>query len=756
MAGWAATSAVLERRSLFEKQAQSLSFEFLDDKLLVGNQCTMEHLIHPTELENLKGAIFDTRWLEFDHDETKEYPLVAFEDYPLQRGWSRNQVKSLRLGSYKDTNPTDALAMIQSWLFFGLLESIFQQRFHSSQFLTTTGSRGHRSLNSAYFRLFYQRWLLEFPDLAEEVKRSLAVSVSRSLTISHEWALFLVVKLGPRTLEYQTPPLSTALSATVLNAGLIIDLFNKVTPRDLDSAQFKLSLPVDIGHQIYERMGQRKWCPSDTRALIQKHGLSVAVYASLLESLDDSSVIHDKCDRKNCLAYNVDISTYQPKHQNIDCTCKMISPPVQDIYDCLQNGNFPLIDGSNFLKEGSEPTLLVTPHELDTEFVAFSHVWSDGLGSVTERGLPHCQLRFLSKVAQLASGSTLFWIDSLCIPMDPTTRTCAIHQMSSTYSNASVTVVLDAVIRKCSIKRPLEEIVVRILSSTWMRRIWTLQEGLLAKNLIFFLEDYLLRRDELLSNIFQNGISGAITATGVIELVAFSLKSYVAKPANLAHLLHLLSYRTSSRLDDETIAISPLLHIDVKRLTPYSGERRAVEFWKCLKTIPAEIIFLNGDRITTWGYRWAPRRLVWAGGAFGSHQGTVTEKGLIARLMILHPDNQLEFIAKKRYHLVDTVAKKSFILFDYPDDSDQPQSPVVLEACDAIAIRQQPTGELMQGKAILLVRDPHADDGENIKGYQMIKQCVIIADEFAETITWDDLPQDLIIVRSKLEEIRIS
>src|SRR4051794_7890959 len=207
----------------------------------------MEHLIHPNELENLKGSVFYTRWLGFDHDETKEYPLVAFEEYPLQRGWSREQVKNLRLGDYIDTNPTDALAMIQSWLFFGLIESIFQQRFPSSRFLvdvTTTGLRHHRILNSAYFRLFYQRWLLEFPILSEEAKSSLAISVCRSLTIAHEWTVFFIVKLGPRTPEYQTLPLSTTLSATVLTAGLIIDLFNKVTPRDLENAQFKLSLPV--------------------------------------------------------------------------------------------------------------------------------------------------------------------------------------------------------------------------------------------------------------------------------------------------------------------------------------------------------------------------------------------------------------------------------------------------------------------------------------------------------------------------------
>jgi hypothetical protein len=118
------------------------------------------------------------------------------------------------------------------------------------------------------------------------------------------------------------------------------------------------------------------------------------------------------------------------------------------------------------LNEEPEDTLVVKPFESGTEFVAFSHVWSDGLGSVTERGLPRCQVVGLSKIAKAISGSTLFWIDALCVPKDPATRTAVITKMASTYNSASVTLVLDAGIRKCSFTRPLEEIIIRVLSST--------------------------------------------------------------------------------------------------------------------------------------------------------------------------------------------------------------------------------------------------------------------------------------------------
>jgi hypothetical protein len=95
----------------------------------------MEHLIDPTELGKVQDSIPKTPWLDFDHDTIKEYAIVPFEEYPLQRGWTKEQLHHLRLGGFKDTDPASALAMLQSWLFLGLLESAFLEPFSSNSFI---------------------------------------------------------------------------------------------------------------------------------------------------------------------------------------------------------------------------------------------------------------------------------------------------------------------------------------------------------------------------------------------------------------------------------------------------------------------------------------------------------------------------------------------------------------------------------------------------------------------------------------------
>jgi hypothetical protein len=723
----------------------------------------MEHLLETSELEKIQASIPKTSWLGFDHDETQEYSIVPFEEYPLQRGWTAEQLHILRLGGFKNTNPTSALAMLQSWLFFGLLESLFQEHFPSRSFIfetkgeTCTGER--RVLNTKYLRTFYQRWHLDFLDFPDERKASLSRSFAQGFPAPHDWALFLTVKLGPRTPEYNTPPLSTTLNATIRNTLLLTELFGKALPQSLSRSLFvNHQMDLDPGDEIYQRMLERKHCPSNYGVLMNKYGISVAMYATLLEPAENSFVRHDRCGRRSCVAYNVDVSTYEPRHVSEGCLCDMVHPPTEDVYKALDSGTFPLIDGEAMFYDDPEGKLVVKPHGPGTEFLAFSHVWSDGLGSVTEKGLPGCQVAYLSKLTKAISGSTLFWIDSLCVPKDPATRTAAIHKMAFTYNNASITLVLDAGMRKCSVERPLEEVILRILASVWMRRLWTLQEGALASRLVFLLKDYFLDLSALLVRIFSSGFSGPISAAALGELVGFHRKLYAAKPAHINHIQRLTGYRTSSRLSDETLAIAPLLHIDVKRLTPYKGERRNVEFWNCIKIVPTDILFSDADRLTTRGYRWAPNMLMHGdANIFGPRVGTVTEDGIIGEFMLLEPQNRLRVEARKTYQLLDVVQRKAYRLFDYRNiDSDHQDQSSICDV-DAIAMRQYPTGEVIPGTAVSLVRETRSEEAENegVVGYGYGGRLVITRDESVVLVSWENMSSDSIIVRSGMRKIRI-
>jgi hypothetical protein len=48
------------------------------------------------------------------------------------------------------------------------------------------------------------------------------------------------------------------------------------------------------------------------------------------------------------------------------------------------------------------------------------------------------------------------------------------------------------------------------------------------------------------------------------------------------------------------------------------------------------------------------------------------------------------------------------------------------------------------------------EDEEGVVGYQYEGKLMIVMDEFAELVDWDDLPGDSIIARSGMREIRIS
>jgi hypothetical protein len=104
------------------------------------------------------------------------------------------------------------------------------------------------------------------------------------------------------------------------------------------------------------------------------------------------------------------------------------------------------------------------------------------------------------------------------------------------------------------------------------------------------------------------------------------------------------------------------------------------------------------------------------------------------------------------------VHRKAFRLFDQrdvgPEEQDQDQSSV----CDAIAIRRQPTEELIPGSAVVLIRDTRLDEDEDegVVGYEYGGKLMILMDEFAELVRWEDLPGDSIIVRSGTRKIRIS
>ena len=199
-----------------------------------------------------------------------------------------------------------------------------------------------------------------------------------------------------------------------------------------------------------------------------------------------------------------------------------------------------------------------------------------------------------------------FWIDSLCVPDERLSKKKAIGLMTRTYEEATGTLVVDTGIRACSQRAPKAEQSLRIATSNWMQRLWTLQEGFLAKNLAFEFRDgfTFMSRD-----IVPLGADSLDTKRAYFMWMITPLSP--CGPTTLRDIISSICWRSTSKAKDETVAIAGLVGVKAAELLQYHDRgQRMKEFFLRLRQVPADIIFLGGPKLTERGFRWAPMTLM--------------------------------------------------------------------------------------------------------------------------------------------------
>ena len=282
-------------------------------------------------------------------------------------------------------------------------------------------------------------------------------------------------------------------------------------------------------------------------------------------------------------------------------------------------------------------TTLITHREDVGPYVAISHVWVDGLGSNTENGLPVCQIKRIDAyVHELLPGCTpAFWIDGLCIPGDPPHpkkvngkeeqepqerrwRRMAIRKMGETYRRASKVLVFDESIRLlCSRDHSLEENVLRIATSPWMQRVWTLQEALLASDLQFEFSTGVVSAHSLRDAIEREESSrwhGFETVKYLLRfLPVYDLLGSRKMTYDFKEIAALLTHRVTSNPSDQPLAVAGLLNVDTKKLDVDGREDLESRIRALLlevKKIPGQILWRNFPRMEhSPCFQWAPASL---------------------------------------------------------------------------------------------------------------------------------------------------
>ncbi|KIW71824.1 hypothetical protein PV04_00056 [Phialophora macrospora] len=434
---------------------------------------------------------------------------------------------------------------------------------------------------------------------------------------------------------------------------------------------------------VLSRMVDNGWCKSHMdRTTHSFKYLQTLHYMSYLDKRM-SAKSHTECDQAECVTDKIAATSGIQGHWTDGCSWETVAVNHEDLVSALRTKDtVPLLrirrggravesteGATDASLEEKELTIQVVRSTTSTPYIAISHIWADGLANKEANSLNACKLRELHDVVQALPMSAttpdsanrdsspvergdqcpLIWLDTLCCPVAPKEdKKLALTKIHQVYKQASSVLVLESSLRSYSTaSMDTLEVLARIFTSRWLRRLWTLEEGALAKRLWFQFADRAVSLTELkakMETIWPNDLQQKIIFFDTrheIDRVEqfFQTKGYDGSGPNLRILDEALLHRGVSNASDEPICIGTLLNLPAKailapgddilealRKNNHGGEEDRLQLklrdvrmkvvWKLLaekfKSLPAQIIFFEEPRIDAPGFRWAPRSFLQA------------------------------------------------------------------------------------------------------------------------------------------------
>ena len=610
----------------------------------------------------------------YNSEDHERFPLCRFEDYLSLRGWDRDLIMRGQWGQAHPDNRDkrdedcifDTIAIIQAWMTFGFLEDLYQNKewtrsyirplpeemvqimmqMHSEQKLW---QRLRRNPAGEVLVFNTKNLLSNLATKAMRASRGLlgAQEIARLPILIGQFARAFNQLMGVNQYD-ATRNVTSCMIHPDLECGLHFFFILSLPKLIFEATQQKLgpyTPDIDLDSMtrteqlaVQALREQNGWCPHLIERLYETTPASVVhwLWASDYNALDNRD--HSGCSTSRCHALHVSSEAEYPEAhaEGCDRKCARYFPQVDGVLHALSQTCIPLIVAkpSTNDESGYEFNIISFDPEAagsDNYYVAFSHVWSDGLGSTPEQGIPSCQAKYLARVslAELTrgDGGTAFWIDSLCVPQAATARKKAIQLMASTYKHAHTVLVLDDTMRKVPFEdengrmTSPELFLLRIYTSPWNQRVWTYQEGALARKLVF-----LLAKEQKIVLDFPATIDGA-PRRGPLSLrldrswfrdVYIYLRAEVQtlngqiRAINIGTVALQLRWRDTLHRDpqgrnDEILAVGNILGVDMKRLLDEpEGVGRMVLFYKLVGRLYRNIVFADVPRLQVDGFRWAP------------------------------------------------------------------------------------------------------------------------------------------------------
>ncbi|CAF9939192.1 hypothetical protein IMSHALPRED_001243 [Imshaugia aleurites] len=592
----------------------------------------------------------------------KSYDGGPFLTYPIREGKPQivpdiaNGPGQMPFWEYEKHYPTpnkDFEAFCQTWLFIGLINELLGDLCTSQDFVRGDKVGDSKIISTSQLRGLVDQWVKRVEEGSSTITYE---HVAKCLNVTHS------------TLRAAGSDFDLRVKVCIASVG---ELFAHATNKAFGIEDLVLHNQCPgTWHLLFdenlwiEPLKKSNWCPSQIEIMMRSKMSLQSLY--FFTSMQDpiSAGRHGLCDNQKCLAYQTNPKNYAPQHVIKACRCKDLYIDMSSLNAAVKIGALPLL---RIREAGTldDLTVEIVVSQPDTCYVALSHVWADGLGNPKANALPRCQLLHLSKLTQNLRAKlspenppneVLLWCDTLCCPIAPTeAKNQVLTQMKSIYEQATGVLVLEASIRLYdSEAMGPEETCARILTSAWMRRLWTLQEGALPANkgrLWFQFRHQAVNLRPLwqqMIRLFNNDLGRKGLAHTILHRMRTITTFFHHDPntpeADLATVDAALQHRSVSVSSDEPLLIGTLLDLDVAGILRGSEETRIHRMWSLMPTavrgLSKDILFRLGPRLREKGYRWAPSSMLYHEDSNsilqtmrkGDNQGIPTQHGLMVRL----------------------------------------------------------------------------------------------------------------------------
>ena len=601
----------------------------------------MDHLPYPGSATGMKKTIVPYVCQE-------EYDGGEFLTYPTRRwnlpnlhidGYFSNRLLLSHQTQLASLSPHDIGSFYQTWLFFGLIHEILGSLCVPEDLTYTCED------HCGYTKAVSTSKVI--PALEEWVARVQTGKVEPSVTYAHIAQCLCLTHAAlsiPAVRSHFDPTLQLSLVSLgqtftyAANAAFDITNINKD-----NKCPATWCMLIDDGYWK-ERLLAHGWCMTQVKLMLDTaRSLQTLHFIAHLDKTD-AGQNHQACNTQQCMRYQNNLGTYRTQHVNKDCGCRELFIDQEVLYTILRTKALPLIRVTLNQNLEALSVDVVASHPA-SRFVALSHVWADGLGNPHANALPRCQLLNIGKLIQgldvdfrardiqddrikeqdskEEKEELLLWCDTLCCPNQPkVAKDLALEYMHRTYQDATYVLVLDSSLRHCDINESgIDEVCMRIITSPWTRRLWTLQEGALpsvAGKLWFQLAHKALNIRQLrinaskkfLSTISRKGLAGDMINRMSSFATVFIKDGTVRPEADIENVINALRYRSVSIPTDEPLLIGNLLGIDIAQILNGDDGLRMNRLWRVMASaslgIPSSLLFRLGPRLAEPGLKWAP------------------------------------------------------------------------------------------------------------------------------------------------------